>query len=160
MLRRKPTPVAAAYPSAVDAPSRGERSFGHVHAGGLTRVAAILALLVLCLTNTSSARADSESCLAKAASFVTELDGLFEKEQYSMGPHYDLMKKYFPLRDCEAEALLDVVRQSRFIRSIQHSPRTNEYHILFERDPFGAWLSYLVAERKSRAAGAGLTRKP
>jgi hypothetical protein len=160
MLRRMPTPVAAAYPNAVDAPSRGERALGRLSADTLTRVAAILVLLVLCLTNTSSARADSDTCLAKAASFVRELDELLEKEKYDSGPYFDLAERSFPFRDCEAEALLDVVRQSRFIRSIQHSPRTEEYHILFERDGLGAWFSYLVSERKSRAAGAGFTRKP
>ena len=160
MLRRKPTPVAAIYPSAVDAPSGGERGFGHLRAVGLTRVAATLTLLVLYLTNSSSARADSDTCLAKVALFVRGLDELLEKEKYDSGPYFDLAERSFPFRDCEAKALLDVVRQSRFIRSIQHSPRTEEYHILFERDGLGAWFSYLVSERKSRAAGAGFTRKP
>jgi hypothetical protein len=160
MLRRKLTPVAAAYPGAVDAPSRGERAFGHIRADALIRVAAILALLLLCLTNISNARADSDTCLAKVALFVRELDELLEKEKYHSRPYSDLAERFFPFRDCEAEALLDVVRQPRFIRSIQHSPRTEEYHILFERDGLGAWFSYLVSERKSRAAGAGFTRKP
>jgi hypothetical protein len=160
MLRRKPTSIAASYPSAVDAPSRGEKAFGHVSAGAQTRASAILVLLLLCLTNTSSARADSDTCLAKAALFVAELDELFEKEQYSMSPHQDLIKKYFPLRDCEAEALLDVVRQSRFIRSIRHRSRANEYFIRFERDNLGAWFGYLVSEKKSTLADAGWINKP
>lgn len=126
-MRRKPTPVAAAYPSAVDAPSRGERAFGHVCADALIRVATILALLLACLTNTSSVRAESASCLAKVALFVRELDELLEKEKYDSGPYSDLAERSFPFRDCEAEALLDVVRKSRFIRSIQHNPRTDEY---------------------------------
>jgi hypothetical protein len=77
-----------------------------------------------------------------------------------VGPYTDLAERYFPFRDCEAEALLDIARQSRFIRSIQHNPRTNEYHVLFENDFVGAWFSYRVAERKSFSAGAGFTRKP
>jgi hypothetical protein len=117
-------------------------------------------LFVLALMHVSAARADSASCLAKAASFVAELDELLEKEQEWDTPYPNLVKRYFPLRDCEAGALLDVVRQSRFIRSIQHNPRTNEYHVLFERDVWGAWFSYLVAERKSTTADAGLLRKP
>jgi hypothetical protein len=104
MLRRTPTPVAADNRSVVDALLKRERAFGQVKASAPMRVAAILALLLLCLMNTSSARADSASCLARAASFVTELDELLEKEQYSIRPHKDLMKEYFPLRDCEAEA--------------------------------------------------------
>jgi hypothetical protein len=159
MLRRKPTPVAGAYPCAV-ALLRRERAIRHIRADALTRAAAILVLLVLCLMNTSRARADSDTCLAKVALFVRELDELLEKEKYDSGPYFDLAERFFPFRDCEAEALLDVVRQSRFIRSIQHNPRTEEYHILFERDGLGAWFSYLVSERKSRAAGAGFTRKP
>jgi hypothetical protein len=160
MLRRTPTPVAADNRSVVDALLKRERAFGQVKASAPMRVAAILTLLVLCLTNTSSARVDSASCLAKAASFVTELDELLEKEQYSMSPHHDLMKEYFPLRDCEAEALLDVVRSSRFIRSISYFPRRNEYFIRFERDNLRASFGYFVAERKSELAGAGWINKP
>jgi hypothetical protein len=119
-----------------------------------------ISVLLLACAQAPGARADSASCLAKAASFVAELDKLLEKEQEWNTPYRDLVERYFPLRDCEAEALMNLVRQSRFIRSIQHSPRTNEYHVLFERDVWGAWFSYLVSERKSTTAGAGLLRKP
>jgi hypothetical protein len=121
---------------------------------------AVLGVLFLAFVQIPDARADSASCLAKAASFVTELDELLEKEQYRSGPYADLAERYFPLRDCEAEALLDLVRTSRFIQSIKYSPRTNEYFIKFERDGLGAWFAYLVSERKSQAAGAGFVRKP
>jgi len=97
---------------------------------------------------------------AKAAAFVADLDGLLDQVKNHSGPYTDLAERYFPFRDCEAEALLDIARQSRFIRSIQHNPRTNEYHVLFENDFVGAWFSYRVAERKSFSAGAGFTRKP
>jgi hypothetical protein len=80
--------------------------------------------------------------------------------KYSSAPYGDLAERYFPFRDCEAEALLDIARRSRFIRSIQHNPRTNEYFVKFENDFVGAWFAYLVSERKSRTAGAGFTRKP
>jgi hypothetical protein len=124
------------------------------------RLALLLGLLVLAFEQVPSARADSASCLAKATSFVTELDELLEKEKYSSTPYTNLMKRYFPLRDCEAEALLDVVRGSRFIRSIYHHSRTNEYFIRFERDNLGAWFDYLVIERKLTLAAAGFIRKP
>jgi hypothetical protein len=120
----------------------------------------LVGALLLAFVQISDARADSDSCLAKAASFVAELDELFEREQDSMVPHQELVKKYFPLRDCEAEALLDVVRRSRFIRSVYHHSRTNEYFIRFERDNLGAWFGYLVLERKSALADAGWINKP
>jgi hypothetical protein len=120
----------------------------------------LVGALLLAFVQISDARADSDSCLAKAASFVAELDELFEREQDSMVPHQELVKKYFPLRDCEAEALLDVVRRSRFIRSVYHHSRTNEYFIRFERDNLGAWFGYLVLERKSTLADAGWINKP
>jgi hypothetical protein len=126
----------------------------------MTPALAVIAAILLALARAPDARADSDSCLAKVARFVAELDELLDKEKYNSRPYSDLAEPYFPLRDCEAYALLDIVRGSRFIRSIQHNPRTDEYHILFERDGVGAWLSYLVAERKTRSAGAGFTRKP
>ena len=128
--------------------------------GRYPKILGAISVLPLACAQLAGARADSASCLAKVALFVRELDELLEKEKYHSRPYSDLAERSFPFRDCEAEALLDVVRQSRFIRSIQHSPRPEEYHILFERDGLGAWFSYFVSERKSRAAGAGFTRKP
>jgi hypothetical protein len=117
-------------------------------------------LFVLALMHVSAARADSASCLAKAASFVAELDELLEKEQEWDTPYPNLVKRYFPLRDCEAEALMNVVRQSRFIRSIYHHSRTGEYIVRFERGNLGAWFAYLASERKSAGADAGFMHKP
>ena len=128
--------------------------------GRYPKILGAISVLLLACAQLPGERADSASCLAKVALFVRELDELLEKEKYHSRPYSDLAERSFPFRDCEAEALLDVVRQSRFIRSIQHSPRPEEYHILFERDGLGAWFSYFVSERKSRAAGAGFTRKP
>ncbi len=128
--------------------------------GRVGRVLVIGAVALLALAWLPQARADSDSCLAKATAFVAELDELLEKDQEWNRPYSNLVERYFPLRDCEAEALLDIVRRSRFIPSIQYSPRTSEYHVLFERDVWGAWFSYLAAERKSTTAGAGLLRKP
>jgi hypothetical protein len=121
---------------------------------------AVLGVVLPAFTQAPGARADSASCLAKATSFVAELDELLEKEKEWDTPYPDLIKRYFPLRDCEAQALLDVCSQSRFIRSIRHNPRTNEYFIRFERGNLGAWFAYLVAERKSNTSDAGFMRKP
>jgi len=121
---------------------------------------AVLSVVLPAFTQIPDAHADSASCLAKVASFVAELDELLEKEKYSSAPYTDLSERYYPFRDCEAEALLDIVRRSRFIRSIYHHSRTNEYFIRFERDNLGAWFDYLVIERKSTLADAGFIRKP
>jgi hypothetical protein len=126
---------------------------------------AAVGLLAVCFAHMSDARADSASCLAKAAAFVTELDELLEKEsedkpQLDSKPYSDLVERYFPLRDCETEALLDVVRRSRFIRSILHNPRTIRYYVDFQKDPFGVWFTYLVSEGRSIDAAGGFIRKP
>jgi hypothetical protein len=115
-------------------------------------VLAVIAAILLASAWIPNARADSATCLAKAAAFVTELDKLLEKEKYDSGPYSDLAERYFPLRDCEAEALLDVVRQSRFIRSISYFSRKNECFISFERGNRGASFGYFVLERKSELA--------
>jgi hypothetical protein len=120
----------------------------------------VLGAVLLAFAKVPNAHADSATCLAKAGAFVAELDELLDKEKYHSQPYSDLAERYFPLGDCEAEALLDVVRQSRFIRSISYFPHKNEYFISFERDYFGASFGYFVSERKSELAGAGVIRKP
>jgi hypothetical protein len=72
--------------------------------------------LFLCLAQVPSARADSASCIAKVSSYVAELDELLSKERNWITPYNDLNKRYFPFRDCEADALLEVVRRSSFVR--------------------------------------------
>jgi hypothetical protein len=109
-----------------------------------------ISVLFLACAQLPGARADSDTCLARVALFVRELDELLEKEKYDSGPYSDLAERSFPFRDCEAEALLDVVRQSRFIRSIQHSPRTEEYHI---RSNGMAWEPGSLISSRSESPG-------
>jgi hypothetical protein len=87
--------------------------------------------VILCLAQISSARADSASCIAKVSSYAAELDELLSKERNCLTPYDDLNKRYFPFRDCEADALLEEVRRSGFIRSISYMSRTKEYLIHF-----------------------------
>jgi hypothetical protein len=105
--------------------------------------------LFLCLALVSSARADSASCLAKVSSYVAEVDELLSKEKYLLTPYSDLNERYFPFRDCEADALLEIARSSRFIRSISHNVRLNEYFIHFSSDSVKVGLYYYASERKS-----------
>jgi hypothetical protein len=113
--------------------------------GYLTAVSA----LFLCMVEVPNARGDSASCIANASSYVAELDELLSKERNWITPFEDLNKRYFPLRDCEADALLEVVRRSNFIRSISHHSRTNEYLIHFSSDEVSVGFGYLVSEKKS-----------
>jgi hypothetical protein len=94
-------------------------------------------------------RADSASCLAKLSSYVAELDELLSKERNLLTPYYDLNERYFPFRDCDADALLETVRSSRFIRSISHNARLDEYSIRFSNDEVKVGLYYYASERKS-----------
>jgi hypothetical protein len=103
----------------------------------------------LCLAQISIARADSESCLAKVSSYVTELDQLLAKERNWITPYFDLNKKYFPFRDCEADALLEVVRRSSFIRSVSYHSRSKYYYIEFASDKVSVNFGYYVSEKKS-----------
>ncbi len=132
MLRKKRNPMAA---------------------GLLTAFSALLA------AHAPNAYADSAYCLAKASSFVAELDELLSREKNWNTPYFNLIDRYFPLRDCEVNALLDVVRASRFIRSISYHARTNEYFVVLASEDADARFAYLVSEKKSRAASAGLSRK-
>src|ERR1700722_15454388 len=91
--------------------------------------AAAISALILCVAQAPSAHADSASCLAKVSAYVAELDKLLSKERNWLTPYDDLNERYFPFRDCEADALLEVVRSSNFIRSISYSSRTKTYFI-------------------------------
>ena len=68
----------------------------------------------------ASAQSDSASCIANASSYVVDLDALLSKEKNWITPYDDLNARYFPFRDCETDALLEVVRRSSFIRSISY----------------------------------------
>ena len=110
---------------------------------------AAIGALILCVAQAPSAHADSASCLAKVSAYVAELDKLLSKERNWLTPYDDLNERYFPFRDCEADALLEVVRNSNFIRSISYSPRTKTYFIHFSSDEVLVSFVYHVSEKKS-----------
>jgi hypothetical protein len=105
--------------------------------------------VILCLAQISSARADSASCIAKISSYVAELDELLSKERNWITPYEDLNKRYLPFRDCEADALLEVVSRSRFIQPIDHHPGLKEYFIGFSSDKVEVFFTYHVSKKRS-----------
>jgi hypothetical protein len=113
----------------------------------------------ICVAQTSISRGDSASCVAKASSYVAELDALLSKERNWITPYNDLNERYFPFRDCEVDALLEEVSRSRFIRPITYHPRTKQYFIVFSSNDVQAGFAYLVSEKKSQAAFAGWVHK-
>jgi hypothetical protein len=115
------------------------------HAGYLKAVGALL----LCLAQIPSARGDSASCIAKVSSYVAELDQLLSKEKNWITPYSDLNERYFPFRDCETDALLEVVSRSRFIQPIDYLPSVKEYFIVFQSDDVKVGFTYLASEKKS-----------
>jgi len=96
-----------------------------------------------------SARGDSASCLAKVSSYVAELDELLSKERNRLTPYDDLNERHFPFRDCEPDPLLDVVRNSRFIRSISYNSRTKQYFITFMSEEVVLGFTYYASEKRS-----------
>jgi len=117
--------------------------------GGPARRLAAAGALLLSLGQMPDARADSASCLAKVTTFVAELDELLSKEKNWLTPYDDLNERYFPLRDCDADALLDVVRRSKYLQSVFHNSRTNSYLIHFSSDAVSFGFGYLASEKKS-----------
>ena len=115
--------------------------------------------LVMGLMQARDAHADSASCLAKVSAYVVELDELLSRERNWITPYFDLVKRTFPIYDCEVDALLNVVRGSRYIRSISYSSRLNEYLIVFSSDVAQADFTYLVSPKKSNSASAGFIDK-
>jgi hypothetical protein len=105
--------------------------------------------LLLYLAQAPIAHADSASCIEKATSYVAELDQLLSKERNWITPFIDLNNRYFPLQDCDTDALLEVVWGSRFRRPITYNPRTKEYFAVFSSDEVRVGFSYRVLEKKS-----------
>jgi len=114
---------------------------------GATGYLAAVGALFLCVAQVSSAHGDSASCIAKVSSYVAELDALLSKEGNLLTPYHDLNERYFPFRDCEAVALLEVVRSSSFIRSISY--HRGQYFIHFSSDEVVVGFTYYVSEKKS-----------
>jgi hypothetical protein len=81
---------------------------------------------------------------------VTELDALLSKERNRLTPYIDLNERHFPFRDCEADALLEVVRRSSFIRSIGH--HAGQYFVHFSNERVEIGFTYYVSEKKSDPA--------
>lgn len=105
--------------------------------------------LLLCVAHASIARADQGSCIEKVSSYVAELDGLLAKERNWITPFDDLNNRYFPFVNCDTDALLEVVWESRFRRSITYNPRAKEYLIVFSSNDVRVGFSYRALERSS-----------
>ena len=88
--------------------------------------------------------------LRKVSSYVAELDELLSEERNWITPYTDLNKRYFPFRDCEADALLEAVRSSSFIRSISY--HSGQYFIHFSSDEVVVGFTYYVSDKKSDPA--------
>ena len=115
---------------------------------------AALGALLLCLAQVPSAGGDFGSCIANASAYVAELDELLSREKNWITPYNDLNERYFPFRNCEADALLEVVKRSRFIRSIDYHPPTNQYLIYFSSNHVEVEFNYLASEKRSNFKSA------
>ena len=106
-------------------------------------------MLLSWLAKVPDARGDSDTCLARINSYVAELDVLLLEVRNQLAPYDELSERYFPFRDCETEALLEIVRGSRFIRSISHNARTDAYFIHFSNSDVIVSFTYYASEKKS-----------
>jgi hypothetical protein len=106
-------------------------------------------ILWLCTSLASISRADPASCIAKVSSYVAELDLLLAKEKNWITPFHDLNKRYFEFRDCDTDALLEVVWRSRFFQQITYNPRAKEYLILLSSKDVEVGFAYDASEKRS-----------
>jgi hypothetical protein len=80
--------------------------------------------------STQAPTVESTECEQRMESFVEELDELFTSNPQSIHPFLALLKKYFPVSRCDANRVLAIVRQSKFLISIEEWPK--EYVIVFD----------------------------
>ena len=95
------------------------------------------------------ARSDFGSCIANASAYIVELDELLSREKNWLTPYDVLSERYFPLHDCEADALVEAVKRSRFIQSVSYHAPTRKYLIYFSSDEMRVGFNYLVSEKRS-----------
>jgi hypothetical protein len=82
-------------------------------------------------TETPTMESNLGVCEQRMKSFVAELDELFTSNpQGSIRPFQALLKTYFPVRGCDVNRVLAIVRQSKFLFSIEEWPK--EYAIVFD----------------------------
>jgi len=105
--------------------------------------------LLLCVVPASIARADPASCLEEVSSYVAEVDQLLATERKWITPFDDLNKRYFEFRDCDTDALLEVVWRSSFIQRITYNPRAKKYHILLSSKDVEVGFTYDAREKRS-----------
>ena len=127
--------------------------------GNLSFTACAAMALLLCVAQVPAARADPVACIEKVSSYVTELDQLLAKERNLITPFEDINNRYSSFVDCDADALLDVVWGSRFLRSITYNPRAKQYFVLFSSNDVRVGFSYRVLEKKSNPPFAGWVNK-
>jgi hypothetical protein len=125
----------------------------------MKRAGWIVIAFLLCPTQISMTRADPGSCIARVSSYVADVDHLLAKEKNWITPFIDLNNRSFPFVDCDTDALLEVVWQSRFRRPITYNPRTKQYFIVFASHDVRVGFAYAALEKRSNTPFAGWVEK-
>ena len=113
------------------------------------RTGLAMVAFLLCAMQVAMARADSVSCLEKVSSYVAEIDQLLATEKNWITPFHDLNKRYFEFRDCDTDALLEVVWRSRFLEEIGYNPRAKKYLIVLSSKDVEVGFAYDAREKRS-----------
>ncbi|MBA7464898.1 hypothetical protein ES703_32613 [subsurface metagenome] len=121
---------------------------------------ATAAALLVGLERIPIARADdTAACVAKMSEFVAELDQLLSKEKPWFGPgeksgtYEKLLRRHFPLDDCDGDPLLIEASKSRFFRDIGYSPRPKYYVAEFSNTIARVGFVYHEKERRAESNG-------
>jgi hypothetical protein len=117
------------------------------------------AALLLCMTLATNARADSASCTTKLSAYIAALDQLLSTERNSTFLFQHLNQRYFPLRGCELDALLEGITRSKFLRSKFHAGG-DIYGIVFSNGKIEAGFSYSTSKMESESNFAAFAKKP
>ncbi|MBA2399326.1 MAG: hypothetical protein H0V72_11605 [Bradyrhizobium sp.] len=110
--------------------------------------------LLLCVVQAPTTRADPASCLEKVSSYVAEVDQLLAKEKNWITPFHDLNKRYSEFRDCDTDALLEVVWRSRFFKQITYNPRAKQYIVELSSKDVEVGFAYDARSKRSNTLSA------
>jgi hypothetical protein len=115
--------------------------------------------VLFCVAQGPTANADPASCLEKVSSYVAEVDRLLAREKNLITPFEDLNRQYSEFRDCDTDALLELVWQSPFLMQITYNPRVKAYYVMFSSKDVKIGFAYYARERKSNTPSAGWVNK-
>jgi len=94
---------------------------------------------------------EHEECKARLENFVFELDALLDVNPNSLEPLLSLLKRSFPLKNCDIDTAIAICRKSKYFVSVEDGG--NRYVFVFSNAFSGAFSGFNVLFSLLKASG-------